>query len=100
MIARIWHGQVPLEKSEAYLKHMQDVAIPEYKATPGNQGAWCLRRIDGDIAHFEMLTFWTDEQVIKSFAGDDIQQAKYYDFDAEYLLEFEPHVRHYKLYSV
>ena len=56
MIARIWHGMVPVSKSAAYLDLMQRIALPEYRATPGNRGAWCLRRADGDVTHFEMLT--------------------------------------------
>jgi heme-degrading monooxygenase HmoA len=99
MIARIWHGAVPREKSESYLKLMRDVALPEYKATPGNRGAWCLRRPDGERTHFEMLTFWDDVDAIRRFAGEDYEAAKYYDFDAAYLIEMEPHVRHYELYS-
>jgi hypothetical protein len=33
------------------------------------------------------------------FAGDDYTRARYYDFDSDYLIEMEPHVRHYDLYS-
>jgi hypothetical protein len=100
MIARIWHGMVPASKSAAYLDLMQRIALPEYRATPGNRGAWCLRRAEGDVTHFEMLTFWDDADAIKRFAGDDYNLAKYYDFDSSYLIEMEPRVRHYELYSL
>jgi hypothetical protein len=100
MIARIWHGMVPVSKSAAYLGLMQRIALPEYRATPGNRGAWCLRRADGDVTHFEMLTFWDDTDAIKRFAGDDYNLAKYYDFDSSYLIEMEARVRHYELYSL
>ena len=96
MIVRNWHGRVPLAKSEAYLALMRQVALPDYKATPGNLGAWCLTRPEGDVVHFEMLTFWTDLAAIRGFAGPDPDRAKYYDFDADYLLELEPFVRHYE----
>lgn len=94
MIARRWHGMVPIEKAEAYLKLMKDVAIPDYGATEGNRGAWCLHRRDGDVVHVEMFTFWDDETAIRRFAGDDLLKAKYYDFDADYLIELEPEVTH------
>ena len=60
MIARIWHGMVPTTKSEDYLQRMRKVALPDYKSTPGNRGAWCLHRVEGDVAHFDMLTYWDD----------------------------------------
>jgi len=99
MIARIWHGMVPVEKRDEYLELMQRVALPEYQATPGNRGAWCLCRTEGDVTHFEMLTFWKDVDSIKRFAGEDHEKAKYYDFDSRYLIEKEPGVRHYELHS-
>jgi hypothetical protein len=73
---------------------MRDVAVPDYADTEGNLGAWCLHRVDGDIVHVEMLTFWKDEASIARFAGSDISAAKYYDFDDQFLLELEPSVLH------
>jgi hypothetical protein len=35
--------------------------------------------MEGDTAHFMMITFWESEEVIRAFAGDDISVAKYYD---------------------
>jgi len=99
LIARIWHGAVPAAKAEAYLERMRKVALPDYKSTAGNRGAWCLFRLDGEVAHFEMLTFWDDLEAVKRFAGEDYHVAKYYDFDRAFLLELEPHVRHYTLYD-
>lgn len=96
MIVRNWHGRVPAAKAAAYLDLMRDVAIPDYSKTPGNLGAWALSRTEGDIVHVEMLTFWTDLAAIRAFAGEDVEKAKYYDFDADYLLEMEPTVRHYE----
>jgi len=99
MIARIWHGVVPLSKRDEYLDLMRRIALPEYLATQGNRGAWCLCRAEGDVTHFEMLTFWDDADSIKRFAGDDYSKAKYYNFDSDYLIELEPGVRHYEVYS-
>ncbi len=74
-------------------------AIPDYRATPGNLSAEALHRIDGDVAHFLMVTQWESYEVIKAFAGEDISIAKYYDFDKDFLLEFEPHSYHYETYD-
>ena len=94
MIARMWHGVVATDRAEAYLAQMRSVALPDYRRTPGNRGAWCLTRAEGEVVHFEMLTFWADFDAIRRFAGEDLEAAKYYDFDPEYLIEMEPRVRH------
>jgi|SRR3984893_6518889 len=99
MIARIWHGVVPVSKGDEYLDLMQRIALPEYLATRGNRGAWCLHRTAAGERHFQMLSFWDDIDGIKRFAGDDYSMAKYYDFDSAYLIEMEPGVRHYDVYS-
>jgi hypothetical protein len=65
MIARIWHGMVPISKAAEYLKVMRTIAFPEYRATRGNRGAWCLHPPEEDVTHFEMLTFWDDSEAIK-----------------------------------
>jgi len=36
------------------------------------------------------MTFWDSLDAIKSYAGDDVELAKYYPDDKEFLLEFEP----------
>ena len=56
-------------------------------------------RPEGEIVHVEMLTFWTGLDAIRAFAGADVDKAKYYDFDADYLLEMEPSVRHYEAFG-
>ena len=99
MIARMWHGTVPVEKSDAYLKLMQAHALPGYKGIEGNRGAWILHRVDGGVAHFDMLSFWDDVEAIKRFAGEDYEKAYYFDFDDDYLIEKEPHVRHWDMYE-
>ena len=97
MIARIWHGAVPAAKADEYLRLMHDVAIPDYRRIPGNTGAYALRRFEGDVAHFIMLTFWDSMQAISRFAGEDVEAAKYYDFDRDFLIELEPTVKHYEV---
>jgi heme-degrading monooxygenase HmoA len=99
MIARIWQGTVPTTKSSEYLRLMRTVAMPDYKSVPGNRGAFALHRIEGENAHFIMLTFWESREAIAQFAGEDIELAKYYDFDSDFLLALEPLVKHFQLYD-
>jgi heme-degrading monooxygenase HmoA len=97
MIVRMWHGRVPTSKAVSYRALLNSVAIPDYRAVPGNLSAYVLERPEGDVTHFITMTFWTSMDVIHGFAGDDVEAAKYYPEDAEYLLEYEPHVVHYEV---
>jgi hypothetical protein len=73
--------------------------ITDYRSTEGNQGGIALRRPLEDRVEFLMLTFWDSLESIKAFNGDDIAVAKYYDFDAEVLLEVVPNADHYEIYD-
>lgn len=95
MIARTWHGAVPADRADAYYDLLLRTGIPDYERTPGNTGVYVLRRIEGETAHFLLMTFWESMEAIRAFAGDDIEAAKYYPEDADFLLEMEPNVRHY-----
>ena len=67
------------------------------RAVPGNISVHILERQDGPVAHFVTMTFWASMAAIRGFAGDDVQVAKYYPEDRDYLLEFEPQVVHYEV---
>jgi heme-degrading monooxygenase HmoA len=97
MIARIWHGVTPAAKADEYYAYLRRTGLVGYKATPGNRGTYARRRIEGDQAHFLMLTFWDSLDAVKAFAGPDVEKARYYDLDAQYLLELEPTVQHYEV---
>lgn len=99
MIARIWHGITKAKDYEAYTTFMEEIAIPDYKTTTGFVKLSFLRRIEKDIAHFTLITYWTNLEVIKNFAGDDYEIAKYYPKDKEFLLEFEERVRHFEVFA-
>lgn len=97
MIVRMWHGRVPTAKAARYRAFLNDRAVSDYRAVEGNISVHILERPDGDVTHFVTLTFWTDLEVIRDFAGEDIEAAKYYPEDRDFLLEFEPHVVHYEV---
>ena len=54
-----------------------------------------LRRIEDDSAHFLTVSFWGSMEEVGGFAGPDPEKARYYPEDEAFLLEFEPHVKHY-----
>lgn len=97
MIARIWHGVTAAEKADAYYQYLQQTGIRDYQDVEGNRGVYVMRRIEDDKAHFTLLTLWESEEAIRNFAGDNIEVARYYPEDADYLLEFEPNVIHHEI---
>ena len=97
MIVRMWHGRVPSSKAQAYREFTNRTAIPDYQSVAGNISVHILERNEGDVTHFITLTFWESLEAIRAFAGDDVERAKYYPEDKEYLLEFEPTVVHYEV---
>lgn len=99
MTARTWHGAVPAHKGDAYFDYLNRTGVPDLKATPGNRGVFVLRRIEGDRAHFFMISLWQSLESIRAFAGDDLEKARYYPEDARYLFELEPRCTHYEVLS-
>jgi heme-degrading monooxygenase HmoA len=97
MIARLWHGAVPASKAEEYARYLEATGLPDYRSTRGNRGVFVLRRLEGDRAHFLLITLWEDLDAIRRFAGDDLERARYYPEDTRYLLELEPRVTHYEV---
>jgi len=97
MIARTWHGVTQVSKADEYLDYLKRTGVAEYKKTQGNRGVYVLQRVDGDQAHFLLLTLWESEDAIKRFAGSEIEKAKYYPEDEKFLLELEPNVTHYEV---
>ncbi len=97
MIVRMWHGKVPTSKAAAYREFTNGRALPDYQSVKGNLSAYVLEREEGDITHFITLTFWESLEAIQGFAGQDVEVAKYYPEDKDFLLEFEPTVVHYEV---
>ena len=97
MIVRLWHGRVAASQAAAYRAFLNSRAIPDYQSVPGNISVHILERREGEVTHFITMTFWENMEAIRRFAGEDIEAAKYYPEDAEFLLEYEPRVVHYDL---
>ena len=97
MIIRVWHGRTSLHKADDYADFLVRRAIPDYRSTQGNLGAFVLQRREEHAAHFLTVSLWPSLEAIKRFAGDDYELAKYYEEDAGFLLEFEARVKHYEL---
>ena len=97
LVARLWHGATPAAQGDAYTAYLQQTGVKDCHATPGNHGVQVLRRTVGDETHFLFISFWESLDAIRAFAGDDVDQARYYPEDRKYLLALEPTVSHYEV---
>ncbi len=99
MIARVWKGRTKVEDANRYAEFMKSRAVPDYKSTEGFIKLTFLKRTDSEHAYFDLITFWESLDVIRNFAGDDIEKAKYYPEDKDFLIEFPEKVTHFKVFA-
>jgi heme-degrading monooxygenase HmoA len=97
MIARIWRGAVRREDADAYVAYIGETGIAGYAATPGNRGAWMLRRDEGERTEVITFSLWDSLDAIRGFAGEDVEAAVYYPEDDRYLVERDLTVKHYEV---
>ena len=96
-MARIWRGAVRAADADEYAEYMRRTGIAGYRSTPGNRGAWMLRREVGDRSEFVMFTLWDTLDAIKAFAGDDYERAVFYPEDDRFLIERDLTSQHYEV---
>lgn len=97
MIARIWQGTVPKEKSVLYHKYVLRTGLKDYFNNDGNITAFIFTKDEGNVTQFFVLSLWRDFEAIIEFAGEDYEKARYYPEDEQFLLELTPNVKHYEV---
>ena len=96
-IARVWFGTLKANRLEDYVSYMKKTGVNDLRTTKGNKGVLLLTRVENDLAEVSIISFWESEEAIQGFAGNDINQARYYPEDKEFLLKLEPTLRHFKV---
>jgi len=97
MIARIWHGVVPIEKAQAYLDYLAGFGFRDYQAYAGFRGAHLLHRTEEARMQVLLLSLWDSREAIVAYAGAEIERAHYYPYDLECLIDPAPNVQHYEV---
>ena len=96
MIFRKWTGRIRTADSAAYVAYIEATGAAHYAQTPGNLGYQILTRAEpGGISTVTTLSWWTDLDAVRRFAGDDYEQARYYPEDDEFLVERTQLVEHH-----
>jgi heme-degrading monooxygenase HmoA len=96
-VLREWRAEIRRSKKAAYVAYVCKTGIASYRDTPGNLGAVvAVRDIDAERSEIVTLSWWTSLDAVRAFAGDPVDQARYYPADAEYLLTRPDTVIHYE----
>lgn len=95
MIARVWSGAVRAGRGDEYAAYLDRTGKRDCRATPGNLGVLVLRHDAADQTEFVFISLWESMDAIRAFAGDDVERARYYPEDRDFLLALDPAVRHY-----
>lgn len=97
MICRLWEGTTKQEKRDEYLDYIKKTGVQKCLDTPGNEGVLVLTMENDDSCRFLFISLWQSMEVIKGFAGDDVNKAVFFPEDKEYLYELNPIIDHYEL---
>jgi heme-degrading monooxygenase HmoA len=94
-IARIWRGTTLTSRADEYVEYQRQTGIADILATPGNRGAFLLRREDGEHTHFSTISLWDSEEAIQAFSGSVDRTARLEPRDEEFLVESVPEAEHH-----
>jgi hypothetical protein len=97
MIARIWHGWAPHAVADDYQRHYQSEVSGHLQAVSGFCGARLLRRDDGSDVMFTSVTYFASMDAVRSFAGDDYEQAVVEDAARQALSRWDDRVAHHEV---
>ena len=96
-VLREWGAEIRRALKDEYVGYVRETGLASYLATRGNLGASvAVRDLDAQRSEIVTLSWWTDTEAIKAFAGADIGQARYYPEDDRFLLTRPEHVSHYE----
>ncbi|GKX62138.1 hypothetical protein SOASR032_07070 [Pragia fontium] len=100
IIARTWHGCVPLKYWDGFAAHLQLTGVQHSQSVNGNLGAFVRQEIEEGWAHFFLVTYWDSYDSIKAFAGDNYSIAVTYQDDEVFELLSDPFVFHHEVSQV
>jgi heme-degrading monooxygenase HmoA len=96
-IARSWSGTVPAARADDFAIHLMNTGVAEAGAIDGCERISILRRSEGDRVRFVMISYWRDEQALRCFARDQVDEAVLYPGDELFRLEADEQASNYEL---
>jgi heme-degrading monooxygenase HmoA len=95
MIARIWRGWAPRDRATDYQSHYETEVSGHLRAVSGFRGAQLLRRDEDAEVAFTSITWFTDLDAVRGFAGDDYERAVVEDAARAALTRWDERVTHH-----
>jgi hypothetical protein len=98
MILRRWTGRIRTADESEYAAYIAGTGGEHYRSTPGNLG-WQMifRDLEDGTSEVSTLSWWTDMDAIRAFAGPEPGLARYYPEDDRFLLDRPPGVDHFRV---
>lgn len=93
MIARIWSGDVPIEKSNDFLNYMLSTGVKDCTLAEGNSGVLILKESNDISTKFSFISFWQSKEVIMKFFKSDSDVAFIYPEDKKFLSSMTERVK-------
>jgi heme-degrading monooxygenase HmoA len=98
VILREWRAEIRRALRDEYVSYVRETGLAGYRATTGNRGAAvAVRDLDNERSEIVTLSWWESLDVIRAFAGDPVERARYYPEDDRYLLTRPETVMHYEV---
>jgi heme-degrading monooxygenase HmoA len=95
-VLREWRAEIRRALRDEYVCYVTQTGLQAYLQTPGNLGASiAVRDLDAERSEIVTLSWWTDAEAIRAFAGTDIERARYFPEDDRYLVTRPDRVQHY-----
>jgi heme-degrading monooxygenase HmoA len=99
MIERVWSARTTRDGAVAYAEYFRRVVLPELTAVAGYRGARLLQREmpGGAATEVVVVTRWESLDVVRGFAGDDIDRAVVHDEAVALFSSYDRTVRHFEI---
>ena len=97
MIGRLWHGWTAVDDAPRYEEHLRQHTFPLLRGIRGYVDGYVLRCDSGDRIEFAVLTLWESLEAIRTFAGDDYENAVVPHAARRVLGGFDERVAHYEV---
>jgi len=96
-VLREWRAEIKRALKDEYVQYVKATGLAAYLRTPGNLGASvAVRDLDSERSEIVTLSWWSDTEAIKAFAGGDYRRSRYFPEDDRFLLTHPEHVQHYE----
>jgi len=94
---REWRAEIKRALKDEYVQYVKATGLAAYLRTPGNLGASvAVRDLDSERSEIVTLSWWSDTEAIKAFAGADYGRSRYFPEDDRFLLTHPSMFHHYE----